>query len=340
MTTFTNQAAAGADHTAQATRRAMLGAALGCARRCAAVLAFMAMSPGLLWAGPTADGFDVAARLEAAVEAISTHPRVTDRPRDKLKAATEFALGNVLFVLLHEAAHGLISDLGLPVLGREEDAADQFATVTMLDMKTEFTHRTLVHSAKSWLISDRRARDKGEVVTYYDNHGLDLQRAYNIICLMVGSDNERFADLANEVNLPEQRQESCIFDYSNAQWSWERALKPHRRAPGEKRTKYQIVYGKAEGRYELFEKVARVTGVMERVADRLVDLYVWKKPFAIELQTCGSSGANWVEPEHKIVLCYELADEFVQLYKLHGEDPLASLSPPAGSRLGARLGFR
>ena len=53
-------------------------------------------------------------------------------------------------------------------------------------MKTEFTHRTLVNSAKSWLISDRRARDKGEAVTYYDNHGLDLQRAYNIICLMVG----------------------------------------------------------------------------------------------------------------------------------------------------------
>jgi len=340
MTTFTNQAAAGADHTAQATRRAMLGAALGCARRCAAVLAFMAMSPGLLWAGPPADGFDVAARLEAAVEAISTHPRVKDRPRDKLKAATEFALGNVLFVLLHEAAHGLISDLGLPVLGREEDAADQFATVTMLDMKTEFTHRTLVNSAKSWLISDRRARDKGEVVTYYDNHGLDLQRAYNIICLMVGSDNDQFADLANEVNLPDERQETCIFDYSNAQWSWEQALKPHRRAPDQERTKYEIVYGDAQGTFDLFEKVARVTGLMERVADRLVDLYVWKKPFTIEVQTCGSSGATWVGPDHKIILCYELAEEFVQLYKLHGEDPLASLSPPAGSRLGAPLGFR
>ena len=318
----------------------MLGAALGCARRCAAVLAFMAMSPGLLWAAPPADGFDVAARLEAAVEAISTHPRVKDRPRDKLKAATEFALGNVLFVLLHEAAHGLISDLGLPVLGREEDAADQFATVTMLDMKTEFTHRTLVNSAKSWLISDRRARDKGEVVTYYDNHGLDLQRAYNIICLMVGSDNDQFADLANEVNLPDERQETCIFDYSNAQWSWEQALKPHRRAPDQERTKYQIIYGEAEGTFDLFEKVARVTGLMERVADRLVDLYVWKKPFTIEVQTCGSSGAKWVGPDHKIILCYELAEEFVQLYKLHGEDPLASLSPPAGSRLGAPLGFR
>ena len=317
----------------------MLGAALGWARGCAAALAVMAVSSGSLWAGPAADDL-VAARLEAAVEAISTHPRVKDRPRDKLKAATEFAVGNILFVLLHEAAHGLISDLGLPVLGREEDAADQFATVTMLDMKTEFTHRTLVNSAKSWLISDRRARAKGEVVTYYDNHGLDLQRAYNIICLMVGSDNDQFEDLANEVNLPEERQESCIFDYSNAHWSWEKALKPHRRAPGKARTQYQIIYGKAEGTFDLFEKVARVTGLMERVADRLVDLYVWKKPFTIEVLTCGSSGAKWVQSEHKITLCYELAEEFVQLYKLHGEDPLASLSPPAGSRLGAPLGFR
>jgi hypothetical protein len=318
----------------------MLSAALGFARRCAAVLAFMALSGGLLRAGPAADDFDVAARFEAAVDAISTHPRVKDVPRDRLKATTEFAVGNILFALLHEAAHGLISDLGLPVLGREEDAADQFATVTMLEMKTEFTHRTLVNAAKSWLISDRRARDKGEPVAYYDSHGLDLQRAYNIICLMVGSDNDQFEDLANEVNLPDERQETCVGDYSNAQWSWEQALKPHRRAPGQERTTYEIIYGKAEGTFDLFEKVARVTGLMERVADRLVDLYVWKKPFTIELLTCGSSGATWVMSDHKITVCYELAEEFVQFYNLHGEDPLGSLSPPAGSRLSARLGFR
>ncbi|MGB9366553.1 MAG: DUF4344 domain-containing metallopeptidase [Xanthobacteraceae bacterium] len=315
-------------------------AALGWLRRCAAVLAFVTLSGGLLWAGPPADDPDCAARLEAAVEAISTHPRVKDVPRDKLKATTEFAVGNMLFVLLHEAAHGLISDLGIPVLGREENAADAFATVTMLEMKTEFTHRTLVNSAKSWMINDARSRAKRETVIYYDAHGLDLQRAYNIICLMVGSDGEQFEDLANEVNLPDDRQETCVFDYSNAQWSWEQALKPHRRAPDQPRTTYQIVYGKAEGSFDLFEQVFRVTGLMERVADRLVDEYAWKKPFTIEAQTCGGSGAKWVGPEHKITLCYELAEEFVQLYKLHGEDPLATLSPPAGSRLGVPLGFR
>jgi hypothetical protein len=330
------RAAGSARRTTPTTRRAMLSAALGCARRSGAALAFMAVSSGLVLAGAPADE----ARLGAAVEAISTHARVKDMPRDKLRATTEFAVGNMLFVLLHEAGHGLISDLRLPVLGREEDAADQFATVTMLEMKTKFTHRTLVNSAKNWLISDRRERDEGEVVTYYDNHGLDLQRAYNIICLMVGSDKDQFEGLANEVNLPDERQETCVFDYSNAQWSWEQALKPHRRSPDQERTKYEIIYGRPEGELDIVEQVLRVSGIVEHVADRLVDLYVWNRPFTIEMLTCGDSSTKWVGSDHKITLCYELAEEFVQLYKLHGEEPLASLSPPTGSRLGTRLGFR
>src|ERR1044072_115465 len=128
MTTFTNQLAleAGARHPTQATRPAMLSTALGCVRRCVAVLAFMAMSGGLAWAGPSADDCEGAAHLEWGVKGISTHRRVKDGPRDKLKATTEFAVGNILFVLLHEAAHGLISDLGLPVLGREEEAGDRW----------------------------------------------------------------------------------------------------------------------------------------------------------------------------------------------------------------------
>jgi Putative metallopeptidase len=298
------------------------------------------LAGGVLWAAPPIDPAECEARLEAAIQAIVTHPRVKDVPPAKLRATTEFTAGNMLFVLLHETAHGLISDLGLPVLGREEDAADAFATVTMLQMKTEFTHRTLVNAAKSWMISDRRSRENNEPMVYYDMHGLDLQRAYNIICLMVGSDPDQFEDLAKEVNLPEDRQGTCMGDYSNASWSWERALKPYLRAPEQERQKYQIVYGKPEGSLDIFERVLRATAMMERVAARLDDIYAWRKPFSIEAQSCGSSGANWDVPQHKVILCYELADEFVQLYKLHGEDSFATLSPPPGYRPGVPLGFR
>jgi len=37
---------------------------------------------------------------------------------------------------------------------------------------------------------------------------MDLQRAYNIVCLMVGG-ADKLEELANEVKLPEERQETC-----------------------------------------------------------------------------------------------------------------------------------
>jgi len=301
---------------------------------------FGMLACGTVLAGPPADSPDCEERLEKAVVAISTHERVKGLPREKLRATAEFALGNSLFALLHEMGHGLITDLGLPVLGREEDAADAFATVAILEMKTEFTHRILVNAAKGWMISERRNQEKGDNTVYYDAHGLDLQRAYNIICLMVGSDPEAFDDLAREVNMPEERRETCAGDYSNASWSWNKALQPFLRAPGQERTKYQVVYGKAGKSLEIFENAFRAAGALERVAYLLGDRYAWRKPFGIEATSCGESGAQWSVQDHKVVLCYELTDEFVSLYKSHGEDTLMSLSPPQGYRPSVPLGFR
>jgi hypothetical protein len=299
----------------------------------------LALAGGALWAGPPPDSAECEERLELAVAAISNHPRVKDVPPAKIRATTEFVLGNSLFALLHEMAHGLIADLGLPVLGREEDAADAFATVAILDMKTEFTHRVLVNAAKSWMIIDRRSREAGEPVVFYDAHGLDLQRAYNIICLMVGSDPDAFDDLANEVNMPEDRRGTCQGDWSNASWSWNKALASHLRAPEEERVRYQFVYGKAEGSLDIFEQAFRAAGMLERVSS-YAGKYAWVKPFAIEADSCGESGAQWELQQHKIIFCYELADEFATLYKTHGDDTLMSLSPPPGYRPSVPLGFR
>ena len=49
---------------------------------------------------------------------------------------------------------------------------------------------------------------------------MDLQRAYNVVCLMVGSDPEKFASLADAAKLPRERQTTCKGDYLNAKWSW------------------------------------------------------------------------------------------------------------------------
>src|SRR3954464_5833122 len=74
-------------------------------RRGAAMLAVVALSAGLGSAGtvkagaPPADDPCCEARLGAAVQAISSHPRVNGIPRDTLKATAEFTTGNMVFVL-------------------------------------------------------------------------------------------------------------------------------------------------------------------------------------------------------------------------------------------------
>ena len=105
----------------------------------------------------------------------------------------EFVAGNVIFATVHEVGHMVVTELGLPVLGREEDAADSFAVVTMLKVGDNLSDHILIQSARGWFMSDARAKKQKGRSSFYDAHGLDRQRAYNIVCLMVGGDPERFS---------------------------------------------------------------------------------------------------------------------------------------------------
>src|ERR1041384_2238055 len=163
----------------------------------------------------------------------------------QIKDGVEFVTGNVLFVLAHETAHALISELGIPVLGREEDAADALATIVALKMGDAFADRVVTNAARGWFLSDQRDKKDGVPNTYYDEHGMDLQRAYYIVCLMVGGKPDKFGGLAEEVKLPEERQGTCQGDYSNASWSWEQVLKPHMRKKEDPKTKITVTYGPA-----------------------------------------------------------------------------------------------
>jgi hypothetical protein len=54
---------------------------------------------------------------------------------------------------------------------------------------------------------------------------------------------------------------------------------------------------------------------LEIVAERAAEEFVWRKPFTLELQSCGKPGANWNLMSHRLIVCYEMAEEFVQLYR-------------------------
>jgi Putative metallopeptidase len=247
----------------------------------------------------------------------------------------EFVVGNMLFVLLHEMAHVHVTEMGLPVLGREEDAADAFATLSLLKMGSEFSHGVLVQAAKGWFLNAERDERQGNRLAFYDEHGLDRQRAYQIICLMVGSDPEKFGELADLVKMPEERQETCQGDYSNATYSWDLVLKAHRRTADQPKIVITTVYGEDKSGRDLNARSFRALRLLESVADRAAEEFIWRKPFSLELQSCGKPGAQWDLMSHRLIVCYEMAEEFVQL---HGDlaAERKSAAPQAADELIAR----
>jgi hypothetical protein len=77
-------------------------------------------------------------KMDDAVRELSSDPRLKNMPQPQQRDLIEFVTGNMLFVGFHELGHAVIQELGLPVLGRQEDAADSFATLALLKLGTNF----------------------------------------------------------------------------------------------------------------------------------------------------------------------------------------------------------
>jgi Putative metallopeptidase len=256
-------------------------------------------------------------RVEAAAREIDKHPRLKDLSPPQRKELVEFVVGNMLFALLHETGHAHIQEMGLPVLGREEDAADAYAIVALLKVGGEVSHNVLIQATKGWFLDDARNQKEGIGLAFYDEHGLDKQRAYQIICLMVGSDPDKFSDLADKVKMPEDRQGTCQGDYSNASWSWGLVLKPHLRAPDEPKQKITVSFGPAS-EYAVIAQAMRTTGMMEMLANYAANRFVWRRPITFDVQSCGQPDLHWELSTQRIIVCYEMAQDFANLYRGYG----------------------
>jgi Putative metallopeptidase len=263
-------------------------------------------------------------RIEELARALQNEPRLKNLSEQERIDRVEFVTGNTLFILLHEMGHVHISEMNLPVLGREEDEADTFAAITMLKIGTSFSERVLADASQGWFLNERRNEQTGAKPLYYDEHNLSPQRAYQIVCLMVGSDPAKFKGLADNAKMPESRQQSCKRDYEKAVRSWEVVLKPHRRTPDQPETRINVVYGDADGNFEVFARSFRTVRILETVAERSASSYVWPAPFTMEMLSCGGPNASWDDETRTLKVCYQLAFDFAQLYFAYVAAP-----PPA-----------
>jgi hypothetical protein len=136
----------------------------------------------------------------------------------------EAVTGAAVSVFLHELGHAVIDAWDLPITGREEDAADQFATLLMINGLDDGELMALNGARAFELFANL---EKGQPKLYWDEHSTDKQRFYDEICLIYGHNPEKYNYLQTDGTLPAGRADVCEEDYVRLRKSWQKLLSPY-----------------------------------------------------------------------------------------------------------------
>lgn len=139
--------------------------------------------------------------------------------------ASTYASGAYIFILFHELGHALVDAYDLPITGKEENAVDQLATLTMLNLPEGMGADSLTYVSFFFFVKGAQAASVGEL-KFWDEHSLDLQRFYDILCLNYGKDVTEKSKFANKGHLPKQRADRCPAEYEKIVDSWDTLLNP------------------------------------------------------------------------------------------------------------------
>lgn len=120
----------------------------------------------------------------------------------------------IAFIVMHEYGHALIDASSAAVLGREEDAADQIATMLVRKLKGQ------VRVAQSLLMTSMQGRQLLYLNTknqMADEHSLPPQRKANVLCWLLGDSMEVMQRVISNGDVPKERASRCHDEIQKAE---------------------------------------------------------------------------------------------------------------------------
>lgn len=234
----------------------------------------------------------------------------------------DFVLGNTLTVLLHEVGHALVDLWALPVLGREEDAADTFSIIYLLDTietdqdlsdeQVEQIDDALFVTAASWLIFAEES-DLQDAALYADEHSLDMQRFFSHMCLLVGREEEVYSGWLDDFEVEDDTLdlERCVEQTEIQASDWRYLLEAERdetwKDQGEAGISIKIERGQTRQhrRYEDWLRNWAWLPYLERKLEKDLKL---PQPLLISFASCEEANAFYEPDAKEVVMCYELLE--------------------------------
>ncbi|NJM47192.1 MAG: hypothetical protein HC860_14350 [Alkalinema sp. RU_4_3] len=131
------------------------------------------------------------------------------------------ALNAAVFTFYHELAHMLIHEMDLPIVGKEEDVADQFSALLLSNAGDG--GKGAILAAAQWFGSSQSPESREK---YMDEHSLNEQRAYYLICLLHAQSPGELSGLVKRLGFPPERLQKCKDEYRQIARSWEMMITP------------------------------------------------------------------------------------------------------------------
>jgi hypothetical protein len=152
--------------------------------------------------------------------------KLADNPGRPAGISAETAVrSKLLEIFLHESAHALYDQLRIPIIGRQEEAADVLAAVVILHMRSRSARETV--QGITWMYEQEAKEERVGRKKLADVHLLAEQRYYNWMCLAYGARPTLFADLVRDDVLTAERAETCQDEYRRAAYAVTRLMGPY-----------------------------------------------------------------------------------------------------------------
>lgn len=227
-----------------------------------------------------------------------------------------FIEGNLYFLAYHELGHAFVSEFELPIAGREEDAVDRLA-IWMMTPDEGSEPEYLVGAMQGWFMT--AAEVPLSEIAWWDEHGADQQRAFQIACLLYGTDQKQFKGVADKADLPEERRETCEDDAVSNNSVWDQFLADHLRpddAPKDEAA-ITITYANTKN-FAGDADYLRELGLLEDLGEFMLTQYDFDRGIKLEGQECGEANSYWNSGTRTLTICYELVAQYRNLAETLG----------------------
>jgi len=245
-------------------------------------------------------------------------------PGAALADRAAFVSANVITTLYHELGHAIVHLMELPVLGREEDAADALATLLVHHLHSEDEAGAIIaYAALGFEYAMQQA--EGFAPAYWGAHSLDGQRQAMIICHFYAAAPETRMNLAVALGMPPEMAETCAWEFYNVETSWGPVL-----------DELAVLPGRGGGLvFQPQGHDAALEALVGAEVDRLNRILRLPAEVRVTVEPCGQANAFYVWDDPHILMCTEYAAWFAAAWDA---DPAqrapAATAPEAAGRKG------